>query len=70
MYVFQMCDASWRIARYTNTRAPYPIAILPRNIYDAVYRTEADARRGVAHIQELERSHPHWFAPFREAAHV
>lgn len=60
MYVFQFMDATYRIARKTNSRVPFG-AILrnteARALYDGIYKTRADADAGMKRINEILAPH-------------
>jgi hypothetical protein len=61
MYVFQFCDATWRISLMTNTKFPLPVAGTARALFDAVYRYESAARNAMREIEALATTKPDQF---------
>lgn len=56
MYVFQFMDATYRIARTTNSTVPFGAIIRNEEaskLYDGAYETRAEADAGMKRINEI-----------------
>lgn len=53
MYAFQFMDATWRIARRTNTTEPLPpYGTEAFRLYEGIYSSRADAETAIRSIRE------------------